>query len=175
MKFFSKAALGALVLAGATALTAVPADARFSVGFGFGGYGPYYGYGGYPGYYAYCDPRSRWFDPYRCDYYDDYDYYNGPVFIDGFWFDGGFRSRFFHGHREFFHNGGWHSGTGFHDGGFRHGGGGTWSGGGGGTWHGGNTGTTGTWHGGNTGTWHGGNSGTWSGGSGSWHGGGHHH
>src|SRR5258706_15026553 len=125
MKLLAKTALGALMLAGATALSAAPADARVSIGFGFGGYGPSYGYRygyGYPGYYAYCDPRSRWYDPYRCDDYDDYDYYDGPVFIDGFWFDGGFRSRFFHGHREFFHNGGWHSGTGFHDGGFRHGG-----------------------------------------------------
>jgi len=75
----------------------VPADARVSIGFGFGGYGPYYGYGGYPGYYdGYCDPRSRWYDPYRCDDYDDYDYYDGPVFIDGFWFNGPFRSRFFY-------------------------------------------------------------------------------
>ena len=94
MKLFAKAALGALMLAGATALGATPAAAHVSVGFGFGfgGYGPYYGY---PGYYdASCDPRSRWYDPYRCDYYDDYDDYYGPVFIDGFWFDGGFRSRF---------------------------------------------------------------------------------
>src|ERR1700687_3164634 len=106
MKLFAKAALGAVMLAGATALTAVPPDARASGGFGFGGCGPYSGYG-YPGYYdASCDPRSRWYDPYRCDYYDDYDNYYGPVFIDGFWFDGGFRSRFFRGHREFFHNGG---------------------------------------------------------------------
>jgi hypothetical protein len=186
MKLFAKAALGALMLAGATALGATPAAAHVSVGFGFGfgGYGPYYGY---PGYYdASCDPRSRWYDPYRCDYYDDYDDYYGPVFIDGFWFDGGFRSRFFHGHREFFHNGGWHSGTGFHNDGFRHGGsfsGGTTGGGGfsGGTngrgsFSGGTSGSSGSWHGGNGGSWHGGNSGSWSGsGSGGWHGGGDHH
>ena len=101
MKLFTKAALGALMLAGATAMTATPAEARVDIGIGFGfpGYYPgyYYGPPGYS-YYAYCDPRSRWYDPYRCDYYDD-DYYYGPVFIDGFWFDGPFRSRFFHGHR----------------------------------------------------------------------------
>ena len=155
MKLFAKAALGALMLAGATAMTTVPADAHVSVGIGFGFPGYYYGPPAYP-YYAYCDPRSRWYDPYRCDYYDGYgygyDYYNGPVFIDGFWFDGGFRSRFSHGHREFFHDGGWRSGTGFRDGGFRHDGGsrGGWSGG---------------WHGGSSG----GSSGSWGGG------GGHHH
>ena len=44
------------------------------------------------------------------------------MFVDGFWFDGPFRSRFWHGHREFFVHGGWHAGSGFHDDGFRHGG-----------------------------------------------------
>ncbi|HET9321051.1 MAG TPA: hypothetical protein VFO27_14790 [Bryobacteraceae bacterium] len=155
MKILAKAALGALMLAGATALTATPAAARVDIGIGFGFPGYYYGPPAYP-YYAYCDRWSRWYDPYRCGYYDDYDYYDGPVFIDGFWFDGPFRSRFFHGHREFFHNGGWHSGTGFRDGGFRHGGGfsggrGNFSGSGG-TWHGGSGG--GNWHGDSGGSWH---------------------
>jgi hypothetical protein len=123
MKMFSKAALGALLLAGATALTAAPAAAHVSIGIGFGGYGGYYGPGYYgPPYYAYCDPDSRWFDPYRCDEYDGYDYYNGPVFIDGFWFNGPFRSRFHGGHREFFVHNGWHGGTGFHVDAFSHGG-----------------------------------------------------
>ena len=121
MKLLAKAALGALVLAGATAMTAVPADAHVSIGIGFGYPGYYYGPSAYP-YNAYCDPRSRWYDPYRCDEYDGYgyDYYDGPVFIDGFWFDGPFRSRFFHGHREFFAHGGWHGGTGWHEGEFHH-------------------------------------------------------
>ena len=118
MKLFTKAALGALMLAGATALTAAPADAHVSIGIGFG----FPGYYGPPPYYAYCDPRSRWFDPYRCDDYDGYDYYDGPVFVDGFWFDGPFRSRSWHGHREFFVHGGWHEGSGFHNDAFRHGG-----------------------------------------------------
>ena len=131
MKLLAKAALGALMLAGATAMTAAPAQARVTVGLEFGG-------GGYrlP---AYCDPYSRWYDPYRCDDTDDgYDYYNGPVFIDGIWLDSGFRSRFHGGHREFYYHDGWHGGSGFHGGGFHHGGwGGGFGGGHGGGGHGG--------------------------------------
>ncbi len=72
---------GVLALAGAAFATAAPAEAHVSIGIGIG---PGY-YGGYgPGYGAVCDPYSRWYDPYRCnDYDDDYDYYDGPVFIDG--------------------------------------------------------------------------------------------
>lgn len=118
MKLLAKAAFGALMLAGATAMTAAPAEAHVSIGIGIGGYGPGY-YGGY--YNAFCDPRSRWYDPYRCDdYYDDY--YYGPVFIDGFWFNQPFRSRFHDGRREFFFHNNWHAGTGFHVDGFRRGG-----------------------------------------------------
>jgi hypothetical protein len=136
MKVFKKAALAALLLAGATALTAAPAEARVSVGIGIGVPGGYYGPGYGPGYGppAYCDPYSRFYDPYRCEGYDNYDYYNGPVFIDGVWLNGGFRSRFFGGHRQFFYHGGWHGGTGWH-GGFHHGGG-NWGGHGGGSWGG---------------------------------------
>ncbi len=127
MKGFSKAVLGALLLAGATTLSAAPAAAHVSIGIGIGGYGGYGGYYGQryygPPYYAYCDPDSRWYDPYRCNEYDDYDYYNGPVFIDGFWLNGGFRSRFRGGHREFFYHDGWHGGSGFHGDAFRHEGG----------------------------------------------------
>ena len=130
MKLLAKAALGALMLAGATAMTAAPAEARVTVGLEFGG-------GGY-GLPAYCDPYSRWYDPYRCDDYDSgYDYYNGPVFIDGIWLNNGFRSRNYDGHRQFFYRGGWHGGSGFHGGGFSHGGGGhgSWGGGHGGGHH----------------------------------------
>jgi hypothetical protein len=135
MKTFTKAAFGALMLAGAAIGTAAPAAAHVSVGIGIGVPGPGYG----PGYYgrdyggpAYCDPYSRWYDPYRCDDYDDDGYYNGPVFIDGIWLNGGFRSRYYGGHREFYYHGGWHGGSGFHQNGFGHGGGGGhWSGGGG--------------------------------------------
>jgi hypothetical protein len=117
MKLFTKAALGALMLAGATAMTATPADAHVSVGIGFGFPGYYYG-PPYP-YYRYCDPRSYWYDPYRCDYYDD-DYYYGPVFIDGVWINGPVRWRSFGGRREFFWHGGWHEGSGFRSSGFHH-------------------------------------------------------
>jgi hypothetical protein len=131
MKTITKAVLGALMLTGAAIGTAAPAAAHVSVGIGIGVPGPgYYGPGYGPGYYggggggAYCDPYSRWYDPYRCnDYDDDYGYYNGPVFLDGVWLNGGFRSRWYGGHREFFYHGGWHGGTGFHNNGFGHGGG----------------------------------------------------
>ena len=113
-----KALLGAAMLAGAATATAAPADARVVVGFGIGG--------GYPA-YAYCDRYSRWYDPYRCD---DYDYYSGPVFIDGIWLNGGYRSRWYGGHREFFYRDRWYPGSGWHTGGFGHYGHGGWGG-----WH----------------------------------------
>ena len=116
MKLFAKAALGALMLAGATALTAAPAEARVSVGIGLGFGGGYYG----PPAYAYCDRYSRWYDPYRCDRYDDYyDYYDGPVFIDGIWWNGPFRSRYYGGQRQFYWHNHWRGGSGFHHDGFR--------------------------------------------------------
>ncbi|HXC54576.1 MAG TPA: hypothetical protein VNU97_04730 [Rhizomicrobium sp.] len=131
MKTLIKAALGALMFGGAMTVAAAPADAHVSIGIGIGGGGGYYG----PPAYAYCDRYSRWYDPYRCDEYDDaYDYYNGPVFVDGIWLNGGYRSRFFDGHRQFFYRGGWHGGSGFHSGGFSHGGGG-FGGGHGGSGH----------------------------------------
>lgn len=137
MKFLSKAALGALLLAGAATLSAAPAQARVTVGVEFGGGGYYHGRP------AFCDPYSRYFDRYRCDRYyddydayDDYDYYNGPVFIDGIWLNDSFRSRYYGGHRQFYYGGSWRGGSGFHGGGFSHGGGGShWSGGGGGGSH----------------------------------------
>jgi len=166
MKVFKKAALAAVLLAGAAAFTAAPAEARVTVGIGIGVPGAYYG----PGYYppAYCDPYSRWYDPYRCQDYDDYDYYNGPVFIDGIWLNGGFRSRFYDGHRQFYYRGGWHGGSGWR-GDFHHGGG-NWGGNGGGNWGGHGGGNWGGHGGGNWGGHGGGNHG-----GGNWNGGGHHH
>jgi hypothetical protein len=175
MKFLTKAAIGAVMLAGASALTAAPAEARVTVGFEFGG----------PGYAvpAYCDPYSRYYDPYRCDDYGDdyYDYYNGPVFIDGIWLSDGFRTRWYHGHREFYYHGGWRSGSGWHDNGFRRGGWGRtdwdrrggWGHGGGS--HGGGSWSGGGGHGGRSWSGHGGShgGGSWSGGHGGSHGGGH--
>ncbi|HUO98421.1 MAG TPA: hypothetical protein VMU01_07115, partial [Rhizomicrobium sp.] len=77
MKLVAKSILGALMLAGSAAAFTAPADAAWSFGVGVGP-----GYYGPPGYAnAYCDPYSRWYDPYYCD---DYDYYDGPpLFIDG--------------------------------------------------------------------------------------------
>lgn len=121
MKLFAKLALGALMLVGVPALATAPVAAQVSVGIGVGGYYGYPFHPGYPGYAPICDPRSRYYDPYRCDYYD---YYDGPVFVDGIWLNGGFRSRYYGGHRQFYYHGGWHGGSGFHGGGFHRGGGG---------------------------------------------------
>ena len=76
MKRYGKIALGALMLAGTTTIASVPAQAQVSVGIG----GGYYD-GGYGAYGATCDPRSRWYSPYRCGgeyagYYDE-PYYGG--------------------------------------------------------------------------------------------------
>lgn len=135
MKTIAKTALMALMLAGTAIGVAAPASAHVSVGIGFG-FGPGY-YGPPPPPAAYCDPYSRYYDPYYCDSYDDY--YGPPVFIDGYWYDRPMRYRWYGGHREFWVNHGWREG---HDRDFR---GGGWHGG----WHGDHD-----WHGG--GGWHGG-------------------
>lgn len=82
MKTFAKIAFGALVLAGVTTLAATaPAQAQVSVGIGFGG-PSYYGQAYYPApayRYTYsCDRYSRYYDPYRCDYYAPA--YYGPAY-----------------------------------------------------------------------------------------------
>ena len=115
MKTIAKLALGALMLAGAATTVSEPAAAGVSVGIGIGIPGPAY----YPGYYGprrVCDPYSRWYDPYYCGAADAY--YDGPVFIGGGWYNGPFRWRYWGGQRQFWWNGGWHAGTGFHPGGF---------------------------------------------------------
>ena len=121
MSIWMKGVIGALMLAGSTLVASEPAQARVSVGIGIGVPGPYYGPGYYgpgyaPGYSPFCDRYSRWFDPYRCDadYYDDDEYWDGPIFIDGFWWNGPFRSRFHRGHREFFFHNHWREGHGGH-------------------------------------------------------------
>ena len=96
MKRFTKIALGALLLAGATTAVTAPASARVFVGVG----APY-DYA--PG--PVCDPYAPYYKPYYCGYGPGY--VGGPVI--GFGFGGGW-------------GGGWHGG-GFHGGGF-HGGGG---------------------------------------------------
>src|ERR1700749_614462 len=117
MKKIAKLALGALMLAGTAATVGTtPANAGVSVGIGVGVPGPYYGYG--PGWCRWHPYRCAGYDPY---YYDDA-YYNGPVFIDGVWFNGPLRWRWWGGARQFWWHGGWRVGTGWHAGGF-HGGG----------------------------------------------------
>src|SRR6185369_16882960 len=104
MSYLIKGVVAAAMLAGGLFAVSEPAQARIGVSVGIGV--PVYG----PRYNPYCDRYSRWFDPYRCDaaYYDDD--YDGPVFIDGFWFDGHHRHRRHHGHHQFWFHNNWHDG-----------------------------------------------------------------
>jgi hypothetical protein len=78
MNRFSKIALGAVMLAGATTMIATaPAQAQVSVGIGYGS--PVYG-GGYGAVSPYCDPYSRWYDRYRCE--SSYGYYDQGYYAD---------------------------------------------------------------------------------------------
>ena len=121
MKKFAKLALGALALGAATFAAAAPAAAQVSFGIGVGpAYGGYYA----PPAYSYsCDPYSRFYDSYRCGYYEpsyyapryyapSYGYgYRGPSIVIG----GSFGGRGGYG--------GYHGGGGW-NGGNNHGGGG---------------------------------------------------
>ena len=104
MKRYAKVALSALLLAGATALTAAPAPAQVGAGISFG-YGP--------GFVPFSDP---------CDYYDyydepppwglppdycDYPVYFDPVYYGGSWYRGPIYYRWYGGERLFWLNGGW--------------------------------------------------------------------
>ena len=169
-KGIARIALGALMLAGTAFAVATPAEARVSFGIGIGGPG-YYG----PPRAAVCDPYSRYYDPYYCGDYYDYD--GPPMFIDGFWFNGG-RYRDYDGHRQYWYRNGWHDGGGYGRGGYGRGGyGGGYSGGHGGGYGGGYSGGHGGGyggggHGGGYGGGHGG--GGHGGGGHGGHGGGHH-
>jgi hypothetical protein len=84
MKKFTKVALGALLLAGATTTVAAPASARMFIGLG--------------GTVAYaagpvCAPYSPYYSPYDCGYGPAY--VGGPVV--GFGFGGGWHGGGFHG------------------------------------------------------------------------------
>jgi len=108
MKTLAKFALAAALLSGAMFALSAPAAARVFVGIGVGDYaGPAYDYDD-----AYCDPDSRWYDPYRCA---QYDYWYDPIFIDGVWVHGPFRFRWENGHRVFWYRHGWRSFDGGHD------------------------------------------------------------
>ena len=107
-KGIARIALGALMLAGTAFAVATPATAQVSVGIGIGGG---HGYYRHPPRGAVCDPYSRWYDPDYCGGY--YDYYGPPIFIDGFWFNGG-RYRDYDGHRQYWYRNSWHNGGGQH-------------------------------------------------------------
>ena len=97
-----------VMLAGTAIGISAPANAGVHVGIGIGIPGPaYYG----PAYA--CDPYYDYYDPYGCGAY-----YTGPVFIDGAWFNGPLRWRYWGGHRQFWYHGGWHVGTGWRHNGF---------------------------------------------------------
>jgi hypothetical protein len=129
MKKLALAALGALMMAGTTAATTAPAQARVSIGIGIGVPGGYY-----PP--SYCDPYSYRYDPYLCNRERYYDYYYEPIYFGGSWYRGPFRHRYWHGYHQYWVGGGWHRNEwhgghpghhdwhgGWHGGGDHHGGG----------------------------------------------------
>jgi hypothetical protein len=98
MKRFTKAALGALMLAGAATVGAAPASAGVVVGFG-----AQVAYAPGPA----CNPYSPYYNPNYCGYGPAY--VGGPVLGFGFggW-GGGWHGGGFHGGS--FHGGGFHGG-----------------------------------------------------------------
>lgn len=103
MKLTAKAALGALMFAGASIALAAPASAQVDFGISFG-YGD--GLSGFDpcDYYDYYDAPPPWGLP---EDYCDYPVYFEPVFFDGYWYRGPIYYRWYHGRRVFWLNGGW--------------------------------------------------------------------
>ncbi|MDE2133731.1 MAG: hypothetical protein KGM97_08855 [Alphaproteobacteria bacterium] len=199
MRNFGKVAMSALMLAGASMLTATPASAQVDVGISFG-YGPgFVPYSDPCAYYDYYDEPPPWGLP---PDYCDYPVYFEPVFWGGEWYRGPIYSRWYGGERLFWLNGGWRHdewrgsrpeirwedrggwghGRNWGRGGYDHnrsyysGGGHNWSGGSGG--HNNWSVNSGNWSGNGGGghNWSGGNGGhnNWSGGGHNWSGGGGH-
>jgi hypothetical protein len=105
MKRFGKVALGALMLAGATALTATPASAGVDVGISFGWGGPdYMPFSNPCDYYDYYDEPPPWGLP---PDYCEYPVYFEPVYYDGYWYRGPIYYRWSGGERLYWLNGGW--------------------------------------------------------------------
>lgn len=103
MKSFARAALGVLLLAGATfGATAPAAAAEVGISFGFGG--PGYALGDPCDYYDYYDGPPPWGLP---PDYCDYPVYFEPVYFDGYWYRGPIYYRWNHGRRLFWLHGGW--------------------------------------------------------------------
>jgi hypothetical protein len=103
MMGFANAALGALMLAGATFAMTAPASAYVGIEFGFGG--PGFAFGDPCDYYDYYAESPPWGLP---PDYCDYPVYFEPVFFDGFWYRGPIYYRWTHGRRLFWLHGGWH-------------------------------------------------------------------
>ena len=183
MRFLAKAAVGALLLAGASMAGAAPAAAQADFGVSFGSDDPAYGFDPCD-YYDYYDEPPPWGMP---DEYCDYPVWFEPVFFDGLWYRGPIYYRWTHGHRHYWLNGGWRDDTwtgprpshivwndhgahlrvrGFRPGIGFHGGGHDWR----------DSGGSHRWHdnGDNHNAWTGGGA-SWFGGGNSWFGGGHGH
>ena len=104
MKRYAKVALSALLLAGATALTAAPAPAQVSAGISFG-YGPDFQPFSDPcDYYDYYDEPPPWGLP---PDYCDYPVYFDPVYYGGSWYRGPIYYRWYGDQRLFWLNGNW--------------------------------------------------------------------
>ncbi|HWA88884.1 MAG TPA: hypothetical protein VG889_02540 [Rhizomicrobium sp.] len=101
MKILAKAALGALMLAGASVTS--PAAAQVDFGISFGLDEPIYGFEPCD-YYDYYDEAPPWGLP---DDYCDYPVWFEPVFFGGNWYRGPIYYRWTHGRRVFWLNGGW--------------------------------------------------------------------
>lgn len=102
MNIFGKAALTALLLAGAGFTTTAPAKADVAIGFSFGLDG---GYFRDPcAYYDYYDAPPPWGLP---PDYCDYPVYFEPVYIGGSWYRGPIYYRWYDGGRVFWVNGRW--------------------------------------------------------------------
>ena len=107
MKQFGRAALGALMMAGAALAASTPANAGVSVGIGIGIPAPgYYRYEGYygPGYYP-PGPCARYSYYYtgNCGY----PAWTGPVYVGGVWYNGPHYYRYWGGRPWVWWHGGW--------------------------------------------------------------------
>jgi len=102
MKRFSRAALSAMLLAGAALFATSPARADVGIGFSFGYDGGYYN--DPCAYYDYYNEPPPWGLP---SDYCNYPVYFEPVYWDGYWYRGPIYSRWYGGQRLYWLNGGW--------------------------------------------------------------------
>lgn len=102
MKRFSRAAFGALFLAGAALFASQPARADVGIGFSFGYDGGYFADS--CDYYDYYDVAPPWGLP---PDYCEYPVYYEPVYWGGSWYRGPIYYRWYGGERLYWLNGGW--------------------------------------------------------------------